>query len=115
MSTIFFLSFKISKCIITGEPKLGVAPKAGAFEVTCEKLLPKTDAEVVAFDVGAPNVAAPTPKLLEPNIEPVVCCCGELKLVEPPKIDPPEAGVDGAAPPKIEPDVGDVAFAKNRK
>lgn len=33
-------------------------------------------------------------------------------MAEPPKIEPPEAGFD-AAPPKIEPDVGDVAAEKN--
>lgn len=101
----------------TGEPKPGVTPKAGAFDVACEKLLPKTDGDVVAFDVCAPKALfpPPPPKLFDPKTEPVVCCCGELKLDEPPNIDPVEAGIVCAAPPKIEPDVGDVAFANEIK
>lgn len=58
-----------------GDPNECVAPKAGAFEVACEKLPPKTDAAVVAFDVGAPKPPALPPlKVFVPKTEPLDGC-----------------------------------------
>lgn len=83
----------------TGDPKAGCAPNAGALDVACEKLPPNAETAVVAFPKPPPNVDDPNP---------VDVCCGELKLAEPPKIEPPEDGF-GVAPPNIVPGVGDEA------
>lgn len=51
------------------------------------------------------------PKALDPKTDAVFCGCGELKLDEPPKIDPPETGDVCVDPPNIEPDFGVATFA----
>lgn len=83
-------------------------PNAGVFDAACEKLPPPNAAgDVAALDVCAPKAPPllPPPNEDAPNVD---VCCGELKLAEPPKMEPPEDGFV-EAPPKIEPAVGDVA------
>lgn len=96
----------------TGDPKAGVAPNAGVFDVACEKLLPKPGVAVVVFDVCANPAPPPLPPNGDPppNTEAVDVCCGEPKLVELPKKLPPE--VEFVAPPKSVP-LGDVALFAN--
>lgn len=73
--------------------------------MACEKLPPKVDGEDVAF-----GDCCAMPKPDDPKIDdPVVCCGGELKPVEPPNIEPPETAPE-LPPPNIVPDCGDVAL-----
>lgn len=77
----------------------------------CEKLLPNTDADVVAVCAKLPP---PPPKADDPKTEPVaVDCCGVPKLVELPNSEPPDVGLVAAPPPNIEAPLGCVALFAN--
>lgn len=77
-------------------------PNGDAFDVDCEKLFPNTVAAVVEV-CAKPPPPPPPPKADDPKIVPAVDCCGEPKLVDPPKSEPPDVGLAAALPPNIEP------------